>query len=41
MKRLLALFAVVLLMFGSLAMVGCDTPEEIDDFEEPVEEEEL
>jgi len=38
MKRLLTLFAVVLLMFGSLAMVGCDTPE---DFEEPVEEEEL
>ncbi len=37
MKKLLTLFAVVLLMFGSLAMVGCEEPA---DLEEPVEEEE-
>ena len=38
MKKILTLFAVVLLMFGSLAMVGCEEPA---DMEEPVEEEEL
>ena len=38
MKKILTLFAVMLLMFGSLAMVGCEEPAELD---EPVEEEEL
>ncbi len=38
MKKILTLFAVVLLMFGSLAMAGCEEPV---DMEEPVEEEEL
>jgi len=37
MKRLFALIAAVLLVFGSLAMVGCGEIEE--DFEEMEEEE--
>ncbi len=39
MKKILTLFAVVLLMFGSLALAGCEEP--VNDLEEPVEEEEL
>lgn len=38
MKRALAMIAVVLLMLGSLAIIGCEEPEGIDDLEEPVEE---
>ncbi len=40
MKKILTLFVVVLLMFGSLAIAGCEEP--IDEGpieEEPVEEE--